>query len=126
MAAYPGSAEDDRPRWQCLTVPGWYGEGDRVIEVCPGTAVWYHTGLPPVPIRWVLIRDPPEHFDSQALLCTDRQQNPLTIVSWFVRRWPVEVTFQEVRATLGGNRNDRGVRGPSREPPHAGWLCSRS
>ncbi|MBV9037081.1 MAG: transposase [Acidobacteriaceae bacterium] len=58
-------------RWQRLTVPGWYGEGDRVIQVCSRTAVWYHTGLPPVPIRWVLIRDPLRRFDPQALLCTD-------------------------------------------------------
>ena len=88
-------------RWQRLTVPGWYGEGDRVIEICSRTAVWYHTGLLPVPIRWVLIRDPLQRFGSQALLCTDLTQNPLTIVSWFVRRWQVEVTFQEVRRTLG-------------------------
>ena len=88
-------------RWQRLTVPGWYGEGDRVIEICSRTAVWYHTGLPPVPIRWVLIRDPAQRFDPQALLCTDLTQSPLTIVSWFVRRWQVEVTFQEVRTTLG-------------------------
>jgi hypothetical protein len=87
--------------WQRLTVPGWYGEADRVIEVCTRTAVWYHTGLPPVPIRWVLIRDPEKRFDPQALLCTDLNQSPLTIVSWFVRRWQVEVTFQEVRKTLG-------------------------
>jgi DDE superfamily endonuclease len=88
-------------RWQRLLVPGWYGEGDRVIEVYSRTAVWYHTGLPPVPIRWVLIRDPLRRFDPQALLCTDLQQSPLTIVSWFVRRWQVEVTFQEVRKNLG-------------------------
>jgi DDE superfamily endonuclease len=88
-------------RWQRLLVPGWYGEGDRVIEICSRTAVWYHTGLPPVPIRWVLIRDPAQRFDSQALLCTDLTQSPLTIVSWFVRRWQVEVTFQEVRKHLG-------------------------
>ncbi len=87
--------------WQRLLVPGWYGEGDRVIEICTQTAVWYHTGLPPVPIRWVLIRDPQQRFDPQALLCTDPTQSPLTIVSWFVRRWQVEVTFQEVRRTLG-------------------------
>jgi hypothetical protein len=73
--------------WQRLTVPGWYGKGDRVIEICSHTAVWYHTGLPPVPIRWVLIRDPQERFDPQALLCTDLNQSPLTVVSWFVRRW---------------------------------------
>jgi hypothetical protein len=82
-------------------VPGWYGEGDRVIAVCSRTAVWYHTGLPPVPIRWVLIRDPEKRFDPQALLCTDLTQSPLMIVSWFVRRWQVEVTFQEVRRVLG-------------------------
>jgi hypothetical protein len=50
---------------QRLLVPGWYGEGDRVIEICTRTAVWYHTGLPPV-----LIRDPAQRFDPQALLCT--------------------------------------------------------
>jgi hypothetical protein len=88
-------------RWQRLSVPGWYGEGARLIEVCSRTAVWYHTGLPPVPIRWVLIRDPLRRFDPQALLCTDLTQSPLTIVSWFVRRWQVEVTFQEVRRNLG-------------------------
>jgi DDE superfamily endonuclease len=88
-------------RWQRLIVPGWYGEGARVIAVCTRTAVWYHTGLPPVPIRWVLIRDPEQRFDPQALLCTDLTQSPLTIVSWFVRRWQVEVTFQEVRKRLG-------------------------
>jgi DDE superfamily endonuclease len=88
-------------RWQRLTVPGWYGESHRVIEICTRTAVWYHTGLPPVPIRWVLVRDPQERFDPQALLCTDPTQDALTIVSWFVRRWQVEVTFQEARAQLG-------------------------
>jgi DDE superfamily endonuclease len=87
--------------WQRLLVPGWYGEGDRLIEICTRTAVWYHTGLPPVPLRWVLIRDPEQRFDPQALLCTDLKQSPLAIVSWFVRRWQVEVTFQEVRKNLG-------------------------
>jgi DDE superfamily endonuclease len=91
----------DTTAWQHLLVPGWYGEADRMIEVCTNTAVWYHTGLPPLPIRWVLIRDPAQRFDPQALLCTDLTQSPLTIVSWFVRRWPVEVTFQEVRKNLG-------------------------
>ncbi|MBV9479153.1 MAG: transposase [Acidobacteria bacterium] len=92
---------DRTTRWQRLLVPGWYGEGDRVIEICSCTAVWDHTGLPPVPIRWVLIRDPLQRFGPQALLCTDLTRSPLTIVSWFVRRWQVEVTLQEVRRTLG-------------------------
>jgi hypothetical protein len=49
-------------RWQRLAVRGWYGEGDRLVELCSATAVWRHGGMPVVPIRWVLVRDPP-HAD---------------------------------------------------------------
>jgi hypothetical protein len=62
---------DQATRWQRVTVPDWYGEGERVVEICSDTAVWRHAGLPVVPIRWVLLRDPSRRFDPQALLCTD-------------------------------------------------------
>ena len=88
-------------RWQRVTVPGWYGEGDRVVEICSDTAVWRHSGLPVVPIRWVLLRDPCRRFDPQALLCTDPAQEPLRVIRWFVQRWQLEVTFREVRDHLG-------------------------
>jgi hypothetical protein len=87
--------------WQSLIVPGWYGTGERTIEIASATAVWRHGGLPVVPIRWVLIRDPENRFAPQALLCTDLARDPAQIVAWFVRRWSVEVTFQEARAHLG-------------------------
>src|SRR3954463_7459562 len=32
--------------WQRVTVPEWYGEGARVVEICSETAVWRHAGLP--------------------------------------------------------------------------------
>ncbi len=54
-----------------------------------------------VPIRWVLVRDPEHRFQPQALLCTDLARSPEQVVGWFVRRWCVEVTFQETRAHLG-------------------------
>src|ERR671916_34323 len=85
-------------RWRRVTVPGWYGEGDRKIEFCSGTAVWRHGGVPIGPIRWVLLRDPLGRFSPQALLCTDSARDPLQIIRWFVLRWQVEVTFQEARA----------------------------
>src|SRR5918993_871419 len=88
-------------RWQTVHVPGWYGAGERTIEIASATAVWQHAGLPVVPIRWVLIRDPLNRFAPQALLCTDLARDPVQIVGWFVRRWQVEVTFQEARAHLG-------------------------
>ena len=88
-------------RWTRVTLPDWYGEGARVIEIVSNTAVWYHGGQPPVPIRWVLIRDPKGKFKTQALLCTDLLVKPVQIVKWFVLRWQLEVTFREVRVHLG-------------------------
>ena len=58
-------------RWQRVSVPGWYGPGERMVEFCSATAVWRHGGRPVVPLRWVLLRDPQGRFDAQALLCTD-------------------------------------------------------
>jgi DDE superfamily endonuclease len=92
---------DSQTSWRRVSVPGWYGEGDRVLEICSGTATWRHAGKPVVPIRWVLLRDPQRRFDPQALLCTDAAQEPLQIIRWFVRRWATEVTFREVRDHLG-------------------------
>jgi DDE superfamily endonuclease len=87
--------------WTPLTVAAWYGRGERAVEVVTDTAVWYHSGLPPVPIRWVLIRDPAGHFPTQALLGTDLTGAAEPILTWFVRRWQMEVTFAEVRRQLG-------------------------
>jgi hypothetical protein len=87
--------------WQRMVVPAWYGERERVVEICSATAVWRHAGLPVLPIRWVLLRDPQHRFDPQALLCTNPTCDPLQVVRWFVQRWQVEVTFREVRDHLG-------------------------
>jgi DDE superfamily endonuclease len=93
--------DDAETEWTALSVPRWYSEAERMVEVVSQTAVWYHTGLPPVPIRWVLIRDPQGKFATQALLCTDLEATPLQILSWFVLRWQLEVTFHAARAHLG-------------------------
>jgi DDE superfamily endonuclease len=87
--------------WQTVTVRGWYGEVERVVELVSATAVWYHSGMPPWPIRWVLVRDPQGMFEPQALLCTDLTGEPVQILEWFVLRWRLEVTWQEARAHLG-------------------------
>ena len=79
--------------WRSVRVAGWYGASERRIEIASATAVWRHAGLPIVPIRWVLIRDPESRFAPQALLCTDLARDPAQFVAWFVRRRQVEVTF---------------------------------
>jgi DDE superfamily endonuclease len=92
---------DKATLWRPATIAGWYGSGERTVEIASATAVWQHSGLPVVPIRWVLVRDPESRFAPQALLCTDLTQDPVQILRWFVQRWQVEATFQETRAHLG-------------------------
>jgi hypothetical protein len=99
--------------WKLITVAPWYGQKERQVYLTSATAVWYHSGLPPVPIRWVLIRDPAEKFAPQALLSTQLDLDPVQILTWFIQRWQLETTFEEARAHLGLETprqwNDRSV-----------------
>lgn len=49
----------------------------------------------------MLVRDPEGKRDAQAFFSTDVTLDPAEIISLFVRRWQVEVTFAETRAHLG-------------------------
>jgi hypothetical protein len=89
-----------KTRWQRIKV-NWYDGQQRLMELTSHTAVWYHAGKPVVPIRWVLIRDPQGEYEPLALLCTQPDYSAVQIVNWFVRRWQIEVTFQEARRHLG-------------------------
>lgn len=93
--------DDPKTSWQVVKVSHWYGQGSYQVEVASATAVWFHTGKPAVPLRWVLVRDPLGKLDPKAFLCTDVAARPLDVLTWFVRRWSVEVTFAEVRRHLG-------------------------
>ena len=92
----------DQPQatWASATV-AWYDGTNRTVELTSQTAVWYRSGKTPVLIHWVLIRDPQGAFAPQALLCTDPASAPNQILQWFLLRWQLEVTFQEVRTHLG-------------------------
>ena len=92
---------DPTTRWEIVTVAGWYGGGDRGVEVATGTSVLHHPGLPVVPLRWVIVRDPAGAFRPQAFLCTDPDATPADILAWLVRRWSAETTFEEARRHLG-------------------------
>lgn len=87
--------------WQAVTLERWYSAQARRVEIASGTCVWYHAGMPVVPLRWVLVRDPQAEFDAQAFLSTNMKVEPQQMLEWFVRRWTVEVTFEEARAHLG-------------------------
>ena len=87
--------------WTRVKATWWYGRKAKCLEVATGTGVWYHPGMPVVPLRWVLVRDPEGALAPKAFLCTDQKIGPTDILRWFVRRWSVEVTFEEARRHLG-------------------------
>ncbi len=93
--------EAGKTEWAKIEVAQWYGGGKREVEVHSQTAIWYKSGQPPVVIRWVVVRDPLGEFEPQALMTTNPEHTPLQMLSWFVRRWRMEVTFEEARADLG-------------------------
>lgn len=56
--------------WTRGAVP-WYAQGSYDLEWCSGQALWYHGGKAPLPIRWVLTRDPAGHHPARAFLQTE-------------------------------------------------------
>jgi len=89
-----------KPVFQKLTLD-WYGQGERSVEICTGTALWYRYGYDPLPIRWVLTRDPAGKRPPKAIFSTDQAQTAEEIIKDFMKRWSLEVTFEEGRAHLG-------------------------
>ncbi len=93
--------EDEKTEWEQITIPNWYGQLNKVMLIASGKAIWYKSSFPTIPIQWVLLKDPAGKMEARAIQCTDLDLSKLEIINFFIRRWTVEVTFQEVRAHLG-------------------------
>ena len=91
---------DPKAEWSRAAVR-WCGGADRDLEVVGGTAVRYHNGFEPRPIRWALTRDPAGRLEPRAYFSTRPGDEAASIVAEFVKRWPIGVTFEETRAHLG-------------------------
>jgi DDE superfamily endonuclease len=84
-----------------VAVAPWYGQKARHVHITAATAVWSHSGLPPVPMRWVRTRDPAGRCAPQALLSPRLDLDPVQSRPWFVHRWRLATTVEEARAQLG-------------------------
>ena len=96
-----GVLADEDTTWHKLTIERWYGDAPGDVEVATDSAVWQHSGKPPMRRRWVLIRNTNWCFEPPALLSTNLDQTPEQILTWCIRRWTMEVTREEARAHLG-------------------------
>jgi len=83
-----------------LEIP-WYGGTARRVRVLSNVCLWYTPGERPVAIRWVLIVDPTGEAEPMAVFTTDLDQPVAMSIAAFVRRWNIEVTFEETRRHLG-------------------------
>lgn len=79
----------------------WYGGTAKTVDVTTGTALWYSTGMTPLPIRWVVVRDRQGTAVNRAFFSTAVEQPAAAIIMAFVQRWCLEVTFEEGHAHLG-------------------------
>ena len=79
----------------------WYGGERRRVRLLSDVALWYRRGQKPLPIRWVLVVNAEGDPEPAAFFCTCPACEPHWIVTAFVLRWNVEVTFEESRRHLG-------------------------
>ncbi len=76
----------------------WYQGQIKHIELLSRVAQWYHSGQGLVQVRWVVVK-----MSSGKLECfftTDVSLSPQLIAELYVRRWAIEVTFEETRRHL--------------------------
>jgi DDE superfamily endonuclease len=95
-----GWAERSDTPWETVEVE-WYGGQINKLWVFSRTALWYTPKLPPVAMRFVIVCDPAGKPRMAAFFCTDLETTPVEILHGVVRRWSIEVTFEEARAHLG-------------------------
>ncbi len=91
---------DPATLWQRITLP-WYKGQERLLEITSSLSLWHTSGQDPLPIRWVLVRDPLGKLDPRAYFTTNLNASSLQILTWIIMRWGIEVVFEEARAHLG-------------------------
>lgn len=90
---------DPNINWQKAKVH-WYDNKKKTIEYISGTSLWYGYGIRPVPIKWVLIKGS-EGSEPIVIFTLNLTLSPEEIISEYINRWPIEVTFEELRRHLG-------------------------
>ncbi len=67
--------QDPATVWETVALR-WYGTTTRTLQLASGTALWYTPGYDPLPLRWVLVRDPAQTFAPQAFFARRHRRPP--------------------------------------------------
>ena len=92
--------KDQSTEWIPITID-WYDGIKQSLEIFSGISLAYKSGYDPVSIKWVVVRDPSGKLRTEAFFSTDLKASEEQILTWFILRWNIEVTFEELRAHLG-------------------------
>jgi hypothetical protein len=116
--------QDANPLWTTVSLTG-YDRQRRALQITSACAVWFQVGKPPLPIGWLLLRDPQGEYNPVGRLSTDPDGDPLSIVPGLVQRWQLEVTFEAARRHLGIETQRQGSdHAIARTPPRLLGLFS--
>ena len=96
----PAQVVRDTSQGSVLKV-AWYGGEHRRVEVVTGIGLWYRSGHPLVPVRWVFVRDRTGTHRDEYFFTTDVTMSPQAVIETYTGRWNIETTFQEGRSYLG-------------------------
>lgn len=91
---------DKKQKWIRLSAP-WYDGKTKDLDVLTGTCLWYHNTVGGVPIRWIITKDPNGENKPLAILVTDFRIYAEQAIAFYVGRWSIETTFQEINQHLG-------------------------
>ena len=97
----PKPGEDVAAKRPRPTVVGWYGDSTRKVGVVSDEGGYWRSGKGLVPVRWVHVEDRQGTHRPEYFFCTASSWSPEMIVSTYIQRWDIEVTFQEVKNHLG-------------------------
>ena len=92
--------DDDTQGWELKDIK-WYGNKTKTVKILSRACLWYQAGKPPATLRFVLVIDPEGKSRDEAFFSTDINLSPEKIIEYYVLRWNLEVTFEEVREHLG-------------------------
>lgn len=100
MPTFEQMLKDDFQVWEKSAI-NWYKGNIKIMETLTGKCLWYGYGIRPVPITWILIRDPDGTNPPSVLFSTNMDSAGVEIAELFVERWQIEVVFEEARRHLG-------------------------
>lgn len=87
-------------KWESKEVV-WYGGIHKRVHYITKACLWHVMTHHPIPIRYVIMKDPEDKFKPILLMSSDSDLEAIQIIETYVERWNIEVTFHEAREHLG-------------------------